>query len=39
MNIATKANNDPYEEVEILHAVYPRSDFDPKKQDKTKYAI
>ena len=34
MNIATKANNDPYEEVEILHAVYPRSDFDPKKQDK-----
>ena len=34
MNIATKANKDPYEEVEILHAVYPRSDFDPKKQDK-----
>jgi hypothetical protein len=25
---------DPYEEVEILHAVYPRSDFDPKKKDK-----
>jgi len=34
INIATKANKDPYEEVEILHAVYPRSDFDPKKQDK-----
>ena len=34
VNIATKANKDPYEEVEILHAVYPRSDFDPKKQDK-----
>ena len=25
---------DPYQEVEILHAVYPRSDFDPKKKDK-----
>jgi hypothetical protein len=34
MNIMTKANKDPYEEVSILHAVYPRSDFDPKKQDK-----
>ena len=34
MNIATKANKDPYEEVSILHAVYPRSDFDPRKQDK-----
>ncbi len=34
INIATKANKDPYEEVEIIHAVYPRSDFDPKKQDK-----
>ena len=33
-NIATTAKKDPYEEVEILHAVYPRSDFDPKKQDK-----
>ena len=32
-NIATTAKKDPYEEVEILHAVYPRSDFDPKKQD------
>ena len=26
---------DPYQEVEILHAVYPRSDFDPKKKDKS----
>ena len=33
-NIATTAKKDPYEEVDILHAVYPRSDFDPKKQDK-----
>jgi len=34
INISTKAKKDPYEEVEILHAVYPRSDFNPKKQDK-----
>ena len=33
-NISVVAKKDPYEEVEILHAVYPRSDFDPKKQDK-----
>src|SRR6056300_34697 len=33
-NIATTAKKDPYEEVEILHAVYPRTDFNPKKQDK-----
>jgi hypothetical protein len=26
---------DPYQEVEILHAVYPRSDFNPKKKDKS----
>jgi hypothetical protein len=25
---------DPYQEVEILHAVYPRSDFNPNKKDK-----
>ena len=25
---------DPYEEISILHAVYPRNDFDPKKQDR-----
>jgi len=34
VNIATVAKKDPYEEIEILHAVYPRSDFNPKKQDK-----
>jgi hypothetical protein len=28
-------NKDPYEEIEILHAVYPRSDFNPKKKDKS----
>ena len=33
-NITTVAKKDPYEEVEMLHAVYPRSDFNPKKQDK-----
>jgi len=33
-NIAVIAKKDPYEEVEILHSVYPRSDFNPKKQDK-----
>ena len=27
-------NKDPYEEIDILHAVYPRNDFDPKKQDR-----
>jgi hypothetical protein len=32
-NIVTIHRKDPYEEVEILHAIYPRSDFDPKKQD------
>ena len=25
---------DPYEEISILHAVYPRNDFDPKKPDR-----
>jgi hypothetical protein len=34
-SILTKHRKDPYEEVEILHAVYPRADFDPKKQDKS----
>ena len=33
-DIENKAKKDPYEEIDILHAVYPRSDFDPKKQDK-----
>ena len=32
-NIAVIAKKDPYEEVEILHAVYPRDDYNPKKQD------
>jgi hypothetical protein len=38
-NILMKNQKDPYEEVEILHVVYPRSDFNPKKQDKFEYAI
>ena len=29
------ANKDPYEEIDIIHAIYPRSDFNPKKQDKS----
>ena len=33
-NIVTVHKKDPYEEIDIIHAVYPRSDFDPKKQDK-----
>ena len=33
-NIAVIAKKDPYEEVEILHAVFPRSDFNPAKKDK-----
>ena len=33
-HIAVTAKKDPYEEVDILHAVYPRSDFNPAKQDK-----
>lgn len=33
-NIAVVAKKDPYEEVEILHAVFPRSDFNPAKKDK-----
>jgi hypothetical protein len=36
-NVSSKllgiANNDPYEEVEILHVVYPRDKYDPKKKD------
>ena len=34
-NIVTTARKDPYEDVEIIHVVYPRSDFNPKKQDKS----
>ncbi len=26
---------DPYEEIEIIHAVYPRADFNPNKKDKS----
>ena len=33
-DVQTKAKKDPYEEVEILHSVYPRSDFNPNKKDK-----
>ena len=33
-DVQTKAKKDPYEEIEILHAVYPRSDFNPNKRDK-----
>ena len=36
-NVSSKllvmAQKDPYEEVEILHVVYPRDKFDPKKKD------
>jgi len=33
-DVQTKAKKDPYEEMEILHAVYPRSEFNPNKKDK-----
>ena len=33
-DVQTKAKKDPYEEMEILHAVYPRVDFNPNKKDK-----
>ena len=33
-NIQTVNAKDPYEEIDIIHAVYPRKDFNPKKQDK-----
>ena len=32
--IQSKAQKNPYEEIEILHAVYPRTDFNPNKKDK-----
>ena len=35
MDIKGIFKKDPYQEVEILHAVYPRSDFNPKKKDKS----
>ena len=34
-DVQTKAKKDPYEEIELLHAVYPRTDFNPNKKDKT----
>jgi hypothetical protein len=33
-DVQAKAKKNPYDEVEILHAVYPRADFNPKKKDK-----
>ena len=33
-DVQGKATKNPYEEVEILHAVYPRSEFNPNKKDK-----
>ena len=33
-DVQGKSNKNPYDEVEILHAVYPRADFDPNKKDK-----
>ena len=33
-DILTMEKKDPYQEIEIIHAVYPRSDFDPNKKDK-----
>ena len=33
-DVQSKAKKDPYEEIEILHAVYPRSDFNPTKKIK-----
>ena len=34
LDIQSIFKKDPYQEIEILHAVYPRSDFNPKKKDK-----
>jgi hypothetical protein len=33
-DVQAKSNKNPYDEVEILHAVYPRTDFNPNKKDK-----
>ena len=33
-DVQGKAKKNPYDEVEILHAVYPRSEFNPNKKDK-----
>jgi hypothetical protein len=33
--VLSKSNKNPYDDFEIIHAVYPRNDFDPKKKDKS----
>ena len=33
-DILTMEKKDPYQEIEIIHAVYPRADFNPNKKDK-----
>ena len=33
-DIMAMSKKDPYQEVELIHALYPRSDFNPKKKDK-----
>ena len=33
-DVKLMATKNPYEEIDIIHAVYPRNDFNPKKQDK-----
>tara|TARA_Y100001937_G_scaffold72815_1_gene99046 strand:+ start:1708 stop:3336 length:1629 start_codon:yes stop_codon:yes gene_type:complete len=33
-DISKQADKDPYNDIEILHAVYPRDDFDPSKRDQ-----
>ena len=33
-DILVLEKKDPYKEVEIIHAVYPRADFNPTKKDK-----
>ena len=34
-DIRTLATKNPYEEIDIIHVVYPRDEFNPKKKDKT----
>jgi hypothetical protein len=33
-DVAAMAKKNPFEEISIIHAVYPRNDFNPKKKDK-----
>jgi hypothetical protein len=35
LDIQAIFKKDPYQEIEIVHAVYPRSDFNPNKKDKS----